>query len=469
MQTEKRLSVQKAIILLIVSIATLLACVMIVKAPTVISLTIAAVVEIILCMVWGFSWNDLQEDIIENVKRMMPSILILFCVGMLVGTWILSGTVPVLVDYGLRFLNPSIFLFVACIITLITSVFTGTSWGSISTVGIALMAVSTGLGVPLHYTAGAVVVGAIFGDKLSPLSDTTVLASAVAEVDIREHIKHMLSTTLPGLAVSLIVYLVIGFRFGEGTADAEMVDLIINTLNSSFNLTPILLIPPIVVLFLIFKGKPAVPVFGIGIILGAIFAMIFQDADFGTIASTLNSGYQISTGVQIVDKMLLRGGLSSMLGTTALLIIAAVFGSPLKTTGVVNMLIEKIQEVAKSDKHVMVSTYVSHAFLFAVTGSYYVTFSAFGPIFKRLFDKYNLHGKNLSRLLEDTGTAFAPLVPWTTTGAFIATTLGVETVKYAPFAPMLYIGIILGIVYSFTGFMVEKKDNKNKEELGLNR
>lgn len=458
MQTEKRLDASKAMILLAAGIATLLICVMVVKAPTAISLAIAAAVEITLCMIWGYSWSELEKDISESVRRMLPSILILICVGMLVGVWILSGTVPVLVDYGLRFLSPSIFLFATCIICSITSVFTGTSWGTISTVGIALMAVSKGLGVPAHYTAGAVAVGAIFGDKLSPLSDTTILASAVAEVDIREHMKHMLSTTIPGWVISLIVYLIIGLGFKEGTASAEMIDLITNTLNSSFNLSPILLIPPIVVLFLIFKGKPSVPVFGIGIALGAVLAAVFQGANISTIASTLSSGYSISTGVEIVDDMLLRGGLNSMLGTIALLIVAAVFGSPLKTTGVVNILIEKIQEIAKTDKSVLVSTYLVHMFLFAATGSYYVTFSAFGPIFKNLFDKYNLHGKNLSRLLEDTGTAFAPLVPWSTTGAFVATTLGVATGDYALFAPMLYTGIIFGIIYSITGFMIVKTD-----------
>lgn len=179
-------------------------------------------IEIIFCMAWGFTWDELQRDIIENVKRMMPAVLILLCVGMLVGSWILCGTVPLLVYYGLKFLSPGIFLFAACIICSITSVFTGTSWGTLSTVGIALMAVSAGLGITVYYTAGSVTVGAIFGDKLSPLSDTTVIASAVAEVDIREHMKHMLYTTLPGWIISLILYLFIGLSFKKGTFNAEM-------------------------------------------------------------------------------------------------------------------------------------------------------------------------------------------------------------------------------------------------------
>jgi len=458
MTDEKKLSTGRSIFLLIIAIATLLTLVIFVKSPTTISLAISAMIEIIFCMVWGFTWDELQRDIIENVKRMMPAVLILLCVGMLVGSWILCGTVPLLVYYGLKFLSPGIFLFAACIICSITSIFTGTSWGTLSTVGIALMAVSAGLGIPAYYTAGAVTVGAIFGDKLSPLSDTTVLASAVAEVDIREHMKHMLYTTLPGWIISLILYLFIGLSFKKGTFNAEMTDLIIKTIADKFNLNILLLLPPIIVLYLIFKGKPAIPVFGAGIILGAIFALVFQGAGIKTIATTLNSGFQISTGVATVDKMLMRGGLSSMLGTVALLIFSAVFGSPLKTAGVIDMIVNKIQEVAKNDKQIMVSTYILHSLLFTIIGSYYVTFSAFGPIFKKVFDKYYLHGKNLSRLLEDTGTAFAPLVPWSVTGAFVASTLGVATGEFALFAPMLYLGIILGITYSITGFKIIKID-----------
>lgn len=458
MDNSKRMNVTKAIILLATGIAVLLSLVIVVKAPTAIALAIAGAVEIVLCMIWGFTWEELQEDIVGSIKTMMPSILIIFCVGMLVGSWILSGTVPLLVYYGLKILKPGSFLVIACLICAITSVFTGTSWGTLSTVGIALMAVSQGLGIPPQYTAGAVVVGAIFGDKLSPLSDTTVLASAVAGVDIREHMKHMLYTTVPGLLISLVLYFIIGLKFRTGTVSGETVKLMLDTLSSNFNLNPILILPPILVLLLIFLGKPSVPVFGIGIFSGGILAAIFQGANLSTITSTLNSGFQISTGVEIVDSMLMRGGLQSMLGTTALLIIAAVFGAPLKTSGVVSMMIDKIESISKSDKAIMTSTYVLHSFLFSITGSYYVTFSAFGPMLKQVFDKYNLHGKNLSRLLEDSGTALAPLIPWSTTGAFVATTLGVSTGKMAPFAPMLYLSIVFGLIYSITGFSIAKNN-----------
>lgn len=330
------------------------------------------------------------------------------------------------------------------------------------------MGVSVGLGIPLHYTAGAVVVGAIFGDKLSPLSDTTIMASAVSDVDIVEHIKYMLFTTLPGYIISLILYFIIGSRFSGGTIEGGNLELILNTLQSNFNLNPVLLLPPVVVLFLIYKRKPTLPVFAIGITLGGALAMIFQGSSILSVAGALNTGFTTSTGVDLVDTMLLRGGLRSMLGTVALLIAAGVFGSPLRTSGVIQTLLDKITSSVKNGKGMSAAIYLLHGGLFSITGSYYVTFAVLAPMVRPLYDKFGLHRKNLSRTLEDTGTAFAPIVPWSVTGAFIASTLGVETVKYIAFAPMTYIGIILGLVYAITGFKVAKTDTASTNSVEIN-
>jgi len=439
---RKTLSETKSFILLLASVFVVFIGVVVIKANSTIVLTTAGVVAITLSIIWGIKWDDIQSDLLENLGAMLQSILILLSVGMLVGAWILSGTVPVMVYYGLKVLRPSTFLFAAALICAIMSVMTGTSWGTIGTVGVALMGVSTGLGVPLQYTAGAVVVGAIFGDKLSPLSDTTVMASAVSNVDIVDHIKYMLYTTLPGFIISLILYLIIGFRYSGGTVTGDNLHLILNTLEETFNLNPILLLPPIVVLLLIFMRKPTLPVFTIGITLGCVLAFIFQGSNI----------------VEIVDTMLIRGGLQSMLGTVALLIGAGVFGSPLRTAGVIQVLIDKITSKVKNQKGILASIYLLHGGLFAITGSYYVTFAVLAPMVRTLYDRFGLHRKNLSRTLEDSGTAFAPIVPWSVTGAFIATTLGVETVEYILYAPMTYLGIIFGLLYSISGFKIAKSD-----------
>jgi NhaC family Na+:H+ antiporter len=455
---RKTLSETKSFILLLASVFVVFIGVVVIKANSTIVLTTAGVVAITLSIIWGIKWDDIQSDLLENLGAMLQSILILLSVGMLVGAWILSGTVPVMVYYGLKVLRPSTFLFAAALICAIMSVMTGTSWGTIGTVGVALMGVSTGLGVPLQYTAGAVVVGAIFGDKLSPLSDTTVMASAVSNVDIVDHIKYMLYTTLPGFIISLILYLIIGFRYSGGTVTGDNLHLILNTLEETFNLNPILLLPPIVVLLLIFMRKPTLPVFAIGITLGCVLAFIFQGSNILEIANALNGGYTNTTGVEIVDTMLIRGGLQSMLGTVALLIGAGVFGSPLRTAGVIQVLIDKITSKVKNQKGILASIYLLHGGLFAITGSYYVTFAVLAPMVRTLYDRFGLHRKNLSRTLEDSGTAFAPIVPWSVTGAFIATTLGVETVEYILYAPMTYLGIIFGLLYSISGFKIAKSD-----------
>lgn len=459
---NKKVSKNQVIIMLLVSIITIFGGVLIVHAPTTITLLVAGFVVIILSLCYGIKWEDIQKGILHNINSMMVPILILLSVGMLVGSWVASGTVPYMIYLGLKILSPRIFLFMTCLVCSIMSVMMGTSWGTISTVGIALMGVSTGLGIPLHYTAGAIVVGAIFGDKLSPLSDTTVMASAVSEVDIVDHIKQMLYTTIPGYLLSLALYLFIGFKFSEGVASGENVDLIINTLNTTFNLNPILLLPPILVLFLIFKRKPTLPVFGAGIILGCLFAVIFQGNSLNEIANALNGGFQKATEIAIVDKMLLRGGIKSMLGTVALLIAASIFGSPLRTSGVIDVLVDRIRSVANSWRSILTSTFILHGLFFTITGSYYVTFAVLGPMFTPLYKKYDLDGVNLSSSFETTGTALAPLIPWSVTGAFIAGTLGVPTVEYALYTPMLYVGIILSLVYFMTGFSI-KRLPKNKE------
>ncbi|WZL73825.1 Na+/H+ antiporter NhaC [Clostridiaceae bacterium 35-E11] len=458
---EKAISTNQAVIMLLMSIVIIFGGVLIIKAPTTITLLIAGFGTIMLSLIYGIKWQDLQNGIIENITSMLVAILILLSVGMLVGSWIAAGTVPYMVYMGLKILSPSTFLFMTCLVCSAMSIMAGTSWGTIGTVGIALMGVSTGLGVPLHYTAGAIVVGAIFGDKLSPLSDTTVMSAAVSGVEIVDHIKQMLFTTIPGYVLSLILYLVLGFKFAQGSVNGENVTLILETLQNSFNLSPMLLIPPIVVLILIFKGKPTLPVFGVGIMIGCFIAVVFQGNSLTEIAKVLNAGFQKSTEVPIVDKMLMRGGISSMLGTVALLIAASIFGAPLRTSGVIDILLDKVKEMCSSWRSILISTFILHSLFFIITGSYYVTFAVLGPMFRPLYAKYQLDGTNLSRTLETTGTGLAAIIPWSVTGAFIASTLEVPTMQYFLYAPMLYVAIILSLVYFMTGFSIKRTSNKN--------
>ena len=454
---EGSVSFAKSMFLLAISAATVLGGIIVLDAEASIVLVSAGTVVIALSMLWGIRWERIQEGILDTLRSMFPAILILLAVGMLVGTWMLSGTVPLMIYYGLQILNPVIFLPAVALVCAVMSVMAGTSWGTISTVGVAMMGVSAGLGVPLYYTAGAIVVGAIFGDKLSPLSDTTVLASGVSGVNIIDHIKYMLYTTIPGFVISLVLYVALGMRFTEGAASTERVRTILSTLDATFNLNPILLLPPVVILFLIFyKKTPVLPVFGIGIILGGILALLFQGHDLSELAAALNDGYASSTGVGVVDEMLTQGGLTSMLEVTALLISAAVFGAPLRTAGVIDALLEKVQRAANTGRGILLSGFSVHGLLFVITGSYYVTFSVLGPVLGPLYDRYGLDRRNLSRTMEDTGTSFAPMIPWGTTGAFIVATLGVPTFRYILYAPMTYLALVFALFYIITGIRIAR-------------
>ncbi|MFA1822893.1 Na+/H+ antiporter NhaC [Virgibacillus oceani] len=460
------ISFWKAVTLLVVSFTIVLGGVIYLGAPTNITLIMAGISIVILAMIWGINWQTIEADLMDTLKSMFKPILILLAVGMLTGSWMLSGTIPVIIYYGLLSIDPLYFLVITALICAAMSVMAGTSWGTIATVGVALMGVSIGLEIPVAYTAGAIVVGALFGDKLSPLSDTTVMASAMAEINIVDHIKHMLWTTIPAFVISLGLFLFLGFSYGGQTADQGSVNSIINTLQDNFNLNPLLLLPPIIILVLIFLKKPVLPAFAAGILVGGLMAVIFQGSSLLELFNAMESGYTSSTGIELVDEILQRGGLASMLGTVSLLIGAAIFGSPLKSAGVINILLEKIMQVAKSSQTMMSSTFGLHGLLFSITGSYYVTYAVLGPIINPLYDRHKLERKNWSRTMEDTGTTFAPMIPWSVTGVFIVDTLGVPTAEYILYAPLTYLALIFGLIYIFTGMGIAKNNSKDIEQTG---
>lgn len=460
METKGKMTSGRAMIILLASAACILLGALVIKSPTVVNLIVAGLVASFLAMMWGVKWDTIQEDILDFARRMFPAILILIFVGMLVGAWIQAGTVPIMIYYGLKVLTPKFFLVIACIICSLMSVMTGTSWGTVATVGVALMGVAQGLGVPQSWTAGAVLVGALFGDKMSPMSDTTVLAPAVSGVEVIDHIKYMLYTTVPSYIISLVVFFIVGLKFGDGSVETEQYNLIISTLESTFNFNPILIVPPIVVLVMIFKKVPILPSFAVGIALGVVFAMIFQGSSLVDVLTALNKGYTQTTEVAMVDSMIKRGGISSMLSSVAIVIAAATFGAPLKSAGVIDFVVEKIVKVATNQRNVLLCSYGFHMLLILIIGGYYTTFSIAGPVLQPLYDKYGLDKANLSRCLEDTGTTFSPLVPWCSNGVYFTTTLGVAYSAYAFTTPMCYLCLVFALIYIITGFKIKQAPKK---------
>lgn len=458
MEEKKKLSFAKAMILLLIAVVTIFVVKAKIGGDTSVSLLCAAAAVSALAMIWGIKWEDIEHEVKENFKSMASPLMILMCVGLLVGTWMISGTIPTMIYYGMKFLSPGIFLVMTCLIAAIMSVMTGTSWGTVSTVGVALMGVSAGLGIPLAYTAGAVTAGVLFGDKLSPLSDTTVMAAAVAEVNIIDHIKYMLLTTVPSLIVSLVLYGVLGAKYAGQSMAGDDYSAIMETLQSTFNINVIMLIPPIVVVTLIVLKKPTIPTFFSGILTAMVLAWIFQGASFSDVIFAMGKGYTESTGIDIVDTMVLRGGLSSMLSTIVLVLAAGVFGGPLKASGTVEIIVEKLSKAVKNDKQMMITVALLHLVLFLIVVSYYVSFVVIGNMTKDLYDKFGLKRTNLSRMLEDTGTATAPLIPWSLSGAFYSSTLGLPVWDFVLYAPITYLGMGFALIYILTGFTIARAD-----------
>ncbi|WP_053955886.1 Na+/H+ antiporter NhaC [Inediibacterium massiliense] len=404
----------------------------------------------------GQKWEDLEEGILSTIKMGMQSILILMIIGCIMGTWILSGVVPAMIYYGLKIISPGIFLIATCIICSIVSIATGSSWTTAGTVGIALIGVGTGLGIPSPVIAGAIISGAYFGDKMSPLSDTTNLAPAMAGTTLFEHIRHMCYTTGPSMLISCVLFGILGIKYAGKELDVAGINVMLDALNANFTINPLLIIPPILVILMVVFKVPALPgLFG-GTLLGAIFAGIFQGAGMTEIIQAAHKGYVSETGVESIDALLSGGGLHGMMWTVSLILIALSFGGVMESSGMLNAIAQKILSFAKSTGSIVVATFFTCLFCNLATGDQYLSVVIPGRMYKDIFRDKGLHPKNLSRCLEDFGTITSPLVPWNTCGAFMTTALGIHPFVYLPYAFLNLINPLVSIFYGFTGITMEK-------------
>jgi NhaC family Na+:H+ antiporter len=429
-----------------------------------IPLMFAALIAGIMAMRLGYKWNDLEKGIVDTISMSMQAILILIIIGTVIGAWILSGTVPAMIFYGLKVLSPGIFLVASCIICCVVSLATGSSWTTAGTVGVALLGVGQGLGIDMPLVAGAIISGAYFGDKISPLSDTTNLAPAMAGAKLFDHVRHMLYTTAPSLLIALVAYGLLGLKYANKELDYAQINQILDGLSAQFTISPLLLIPPVVVIILVVKKVPAIPGLFAGTLLGAIFAVIFQNKGFGDILTALNSGYVSETGVEAVDSLLTRGGAQSMMSTISLILCAMTFGGIMEKAGFLQVIVEKLLSYARSTGSLVLTTILSCIFANIVTGDQYLSIVIPGKMYKDEYTKRGLHPKNLSRALEDSGTLTSPLVPWNTCGMFMSGALGVATLAYLPFAFLNWINPIVSIIYGYTGITMAKLEEETEAD-----
>lgn len=400
-----------------------------------------------------FDWDDILEGIVGNVAISVPVLGIMLTVGMTISTWILCGTVPLLTKFGLTILAPATFLPVTCVVCAIVSVATGTSWGTVGTLGLALLGVGEGMGIPLHLTAGAIVSGAWFGDKMSPLSDTTNFAAAIVGADVYAHIRNMLPSTVPAMAIALVIYAVIGSEFASNIIqDGDLVTFI-SLIDSAFTLNLAVLIPPVVILVTVIRRTPALPGIFLGVVAAGFVAIVVQGATPGEVMKNMMTGYQSHTGNDQLDALLSKGGIMSMMWVISLIMIAMAFGGVLEKTRCLDVIVRAILGKL-SGRASLITASLFSSIGFNLSSNAFVAYTVPGRMFAPAFRGMRLSTTNLSRLLEDGATMTAPLIPWNSGAVFVSGTLGVPTMLYAPFAFANWIAPLVDLVWGWTGYFL---------------
>ncbi len=434
----------------------------------------------------GVPWSAIQRSMVDTISNAMPSILILLLVGALASIWLLCGTVPVLVYYGVKLLNPTIFLVACCIACALTSLVSGSSWSTAATIGVAMVGVGRALGIPDGLIGGAIISGAYFGDKISPLSDTTNLAAAVTETPLFEHIKYLMNTTVPSMAISLVLFTVIGLNL-DTTAASANAEEVLSAIDASFNITLWLLLPPVITLGLIVRKVDAIPALFAGILAGIVCAIIFQQEVIGDLLSTFDDGalqYErlnylglmsfedmllyfkvlmdtlfggvaIDTTNPLLNELFSAGGMQGMLNTVWLILAAMAFGGVMEASGMLARIMQAVQKLARGFFSLVACTAGTCIVTNVSTSDQYISVAIPGRMYAKLYKEKGYASENLSRTLEDTGTVTGVLIPWNTCGAYHAAVLGIATPVYFMYCFFNLLSPIMTLIFAW--FMIRIK------------
>ncbi|WP_163971865.1 Na+/H+ antiporter NhaC [Oceanobacillus halotolerans] len=416
----------------------------------------------------GYSYFEMQKGILKGIYDGLEAVLILISVGALIGTWIAGGIVPSIIYYGLTIIDPSIFLLAAFIICAVTSLATGTSFGSAGTAGIAMMGIGISFGFPVALVAGAVISGCYVGDKLSPLSDTTVMTASLSKVNVIEHIKSMLYVSAPAFVIAGILFLTTGFFFNSGGGDLTQAESTMASLSEFFNISWVMVLPAVVVIILLALKKPSIPVILFGALLGSFWAFFFQDVAFLDAIRTLYTGSSISSGVEFIDELLNRGGITFMLEVIALIIFALGVGGLMEQTGILRMICVKLLAWADNAGKTTLATIISGFFGNFFGGAAYVSVITASKITEENYDDLGIDRRVLSRNTEAGGTVTTPMVPWSDGGVFMAATLGVSTLAYLPFLWFNFLVIIITVLYGLTNKFIWYTNESDSPEIKEN-
>ncbi len=412
----------------------------------------------------GYGWNDILEAMVDGVSKAMSALFFFFLIGMAIGAWILSGTVPALVNYGFNILSPTFFLPTGMIICSISAIATGSSWSTVGTVGISLMGIGAGLGIPAPLTAGMIVSGSYFGDKMSPLSDTTNLAPAIAGSNIYDHIKAMLYTTIPSYVIALIAYTLLGLKYAGASLNVENIKAIQDSIGGLFNLNPIVFLPILVVFVASIAKVPSIPGMLAGIVSSIPISIYLQHRGMGEVIEVLNYGFSGESGLELVDTLLNRGGIQSMMWTFSLGVIALALGGVLSRTGILNVIVVKMLKRIKNPKYLPAATIFTCFIVNLSMSEQYVSIVITGELFKEAYEKAGLQPRMLSRCLEEGGTLTSALVPWNTCGAVMLGAFGISAIQYAPYAILNWLNPLLGMILPIMGYSLLKKPENLTEK-----
>lgn len=439
------------------------------SGPNQIALMLCAGIATLVALKNGHQREAIEQAIVKGIGLTTGAILILLAVGSLIGTWLLAGTVPTMIYYGLQILSPDLFYFSCCIICALVALCIGSSWTVAATIGVALMGVANGLNASPTMTAGAIISGAYFGDKLSPLSDTTNLAPAIAGTELFTHIRHMLWSTVPSFIITLFAFLLLGFSANIRLEPTQM-GHILTSLEQQFFIAPYLLVPLLVTLGLAVKKVPAFPAIGIGALTGALWAVLFQQdfimayapeaadslsANITVVWRVMYEGVALNSGTPFIDKLLSGGGMGSMLNTIWLIMCAMTFGSVMEKAGLLNKVITTLTASARSTGALISSTILTAFGTNCVAADQYIAIVMPGRMFKDEYQKRGLAPQNLSRALEDGGTVTSPLIPWNTCGAYMQSVLLVNPLDYAVYCFFNWLNPLIGIGCAMVGFKVK--------------
>ena len=424
---------------------------------------------------YNVSYKDVINSISNSIKSVTPALIILLWVGALAGTWMISGIIPSMVYYGLKILDPNIFLPACIIICSIISVATGSSWTTSATVGIALVGIGKALEIPAGMVGGAVIAGAYFGDKLSPLSDTTNLAAAVSKVDLFKHIKYLTYTTIPSISITLIVFIILGInQSSSGVTDNSF---LINTIENTFNISLILFIVPIIVLIMIVKKTPPIKALTVGTLLGALFAILFQPqiinelsdssnssiiASYKVLIETITSDVSITTESEILNELFSTGGMIGMLNTIFLVMATMIFGGSMDAIGAIKSISKALLNLADNIFKLFASTVASCLALNLTASDQYLSIVVSGKMFEKAFEDKGLAPENLSRTLEDSATVTSALIPWNSCGAYHSSVLGVSVGEYFIYAIFNWISPFMTLIYAALRIKIRTLGIKNQ-------